>query len=381
MSTKSRISELIKGKHYEVVIEAGRNPLTGGRQRIVRRVKGRLRDAEDLRDELTYQLKHGTYLKPHKATLSEYLKEWFETHETNLAPSTAATYKAIINKHIKPAIGSIPLSDLCSLHIQQYYSEQLKDGLAPRTVQQHHSVLHKALKQAVKWHFIVLNPAEDVAPPKPEYKAIRTLSFEESILLYEELSKHHLGPLYILLAETGMRLGEVLALRWEDVHLPMVWIRQSLSRVEGVDYFKQPKSNKTRQVVLTAIALKVLNGRVVEEGLIFCDQDGRPLTPSVVSRTFKRLAKKAGFTMRLHDLRHTHATQLLELGINPRVVQERLGHHEVSFTLGRYTHVVNGMQELVIDSFDRKRDLLQNGRRMAEVGVIEEKQNPEKPIE
>jgi integrase len=353
MSTRSKIRELIKGKKYELTIEAGKSPVTGRRQRIVRRVTGRLRDAEDLRDEIVNQLKYGTYIDPHRTTLSEYLTEWLKNHETNLAPTTYATYKAIIEGHITPAIGGVSLTDLKAMRIQQYYTEKLSE-LSPRSVQQHHAILHAALKQAVKWQLIAFNPVVNVTPPKPELKSTRTLTLQESQTLFAEMTGHDLEPLFTLLAETGMRLGEVLALRWEDIHLPIIWIRQSVSRVNKVDHFKPPKSGKARQIVLTDKALEVFNGLDKGDGLVFND-NGNPLRPSNISRLFKRLAKKAGFDMRLHDLRHTHATQLLELGINPRVVQERLGHHEVAFTLGRYTHVVEGMQSDAVDTFNKKR--------------------------
>jgi integrase len=167
------------------------------------------------------------------------------------------------------------------------------------------------------------------------------------------MAGHVLEPLFILLAETGMRLGEALALWWEDIHLPIIWIRQSVSRVNKTDQLKSPKSGKTRQIVLTDKALKVFNELCRGDGLVFND-NGNPLQPPNVSKQFKRLRQKAGFDIRLDDLRHTHAIQLLELGINPRGVQGSLGHHEISFNLSRCTHVVEGMQTDVVATFNKK---------------------------
>jgi integrase len=143
-----RIKPVGKGL-FEVIIEAGRDPLTGKRKRIYRRVKGRQQDAEKLGADILYEIKRGTYLTPDKTPLRDYLSDWINTHESNIAPSTYAGYERIINRHIIPGLGQIPLSNLRAIQVQAYYTKKISEGLSQRTVRQHHSVLHKALSHAV----------------------------------------------------------------------------------------------------------------------------------------------------------------------------------------------------------------------------------------
>jgi integrase len=375
MPTTSRIKELNKGKHYEVVVEAGRDPLTGKRKRIVRRVKGRVIIAENLCAELIHQLNHGTYVSPSNTTMATYLTDWLKSHKVNLAASTVATYNAIINQHIIPDLGGITITNLKPLHIQNYYTKKL-ETLKPRSVQQHHSVLHKALKQAVKWQLINTNPASDVSAPKPIKKPINTLSIEQLCDLCDKLKGHPYGNLYITAAHTGMRLGELLGLRWQDIDLPVLYVKQSLSRINQEDHFKTPKNKKTRQVILPDEVIDVINKTKRFGELVFCHEDGSPLNPSVVSRQFIEAAKREGYSIRFHDLRHSHATILMQMGEHPRKVQDRLGHEDISTTMNIYTHAVDGMQQSGVD----KINLFIMGRSWAEDEGKNKKAEPKNTV-
>lgn len=353
-----RIIELTKGKHYEIVIEAGKSALTGQRKRIVRRVKGRKLDAEDYCRELLQQLKHGNYIKPKSITLASYLRQWLSDHSFNLAPSTSATYRAIIDNHILPELGGITLTNLEPAQIQKYYKDKLTT-LSPRSVQQHHSVLRKALKNAVQWKLINNNPTDNLIVPIPKHRTIYTLTIEQLDDLLSGINSD-LKPLFVIAAYTGMRLGELLALRWKDVDLetPSVNITRSMTRVNREHVFKSPKSRySVRQVLLPKAAAGAFGSIRIDGELVF-SRNGEPLNPSVVSRTFKRFAALAGHDMRFHDLRHTHATILLSAGVHPKVVQERLGHADITITLNTYSHVTKGLQEEAVRIINGQR----NGR-------------------
>jgi integrase len=329
---------------WEILVEAGKDPTTNERTRIRRRVSGKKVDAEYLLDSILSQLRDGTYSKPTATTLSEYLPQWFDQHKANLAATTIATYDAIITAHLIPNLGQHKLSTLTPRIIQAYYSSRLKANLSPRSVQQHHSVLHRALKQAVTWNLIRVNPATAATAPRPDSAKPSLPTRAETDKLLE--SDHKFIHLFRFTAYTGLRLGEVLGLRWEDVNLsiPAVTVRQSYSRIGGKDIFKPPKRHSVRQVLLPGVARNALESLSDRSGLVFCTNKGKPLCPSSVSRAWVRLAHKAGYKMRFHDLRHAHATYLMELGVNPRVVQERLGHKDISLTLQTYSHVSQTLQ-------------------------------------
>ncbi len=374
-----QLKELIKGKHYEILIEAGRDPLTGKRTRVRRRFRGRKPDAIKYADALLEQVRKGVNLQD-KTSVSEYLDDWFKMHQANLAPSTGANYEAILRLYLKPTLGYIKIKELQPEHIERYIEIMFKEyKLQPRSVQQHCSVLSKALKRAVRLKIIPYNPATLIDPPVPKQKNTRALSVEEMINLLDCFKEHRYEILYITAAYTGMRLGELLALRWENIKWPTIYIRQSLSRIHGQNYFKTPKSNKTRGIVCPDIVINAIesirSGK--EEGLIFCHEDGTPLNPSVVSRNFINKAKEQGLDMRFHDLRHSHATQLFAMGIHPNIVKERLGHHDVSFSLNRYTHAVEGMQDSVVEKYN----LLTPGTKKAQNSNSDKNKMAEKPME
>jgi len=268
-----------------------------------------------------------------------------------LAPSTVANYRSMIERHIIPALGHLPLSALQPLHLQELYLDRLErgrvrggGGVSRRTVVLIHTVLQAALKQAVKWQLLSRNPADAVDVPRRQRSKVRTLNDEELARFLEPVSGHRDEHLIRMALYTGVRRGELLALKWEDVDLDakVLRVRHGLVRAGGEMHLSGPKTRKSRrQIALsdTAVALLKeirrsqteqklrLGPRYQDHGHVFCNPDGSLIDPSSVTHRFTKLARAAGFLgLRFHDLRHTHASLLLMQGIHPKVVQNRLGH-------------------------------------------------------
>jgi integrase len=353
---------------WTIVIE--RDKYGPGRRRITKNVRGTKKQAERIMYEMMAQIQSDTYIEPCKMSLGEYLEEWFKSHGPNLAPSTHDSYRMILDRHLIPNLGEIPLSQLEPMQIQAYYGKAL-EKLSARTVRYHHTVLRQALKQAVKWRRIVSNPADATTPPRARRPQVRALSPNEVGRLLKTAKNTPYYALIYTALFTGLRRGELLALKWSNVDLSKraITVRESVIRLQGEFVFRQTKTEKgRRQVLLPQRLIPILKNQRKEylrrrlnigqpyrdKNLVFCGKYGDPLDPTEVSHQFASIAKKAGFEgLRFHDLRHTHATLLLSQGCHPKVVQERLGHENITTTLDTYSHVLPTMQEAAADGLDR----------------------------
>ncbi len=247
--------------------------------------------------------------------------------------------------------------------LQALYSRKMEEGLAPRTVGHLHRVLHRALADAVRWGRVGRNVCDVVRPPKVQAQEVRALSPDETRQLLTAAAGDPLEALYVLAVTVGLRQGELLGLKWQDVDLDgrRLQVRRSIARLNGHGWLEQePKSaGSRRSVSLTPLAVAVLQRhrqRQLERrvkalawednGFVFANEVGRPMTPqNLTQRSFQPLLERAGLPrMRFHDLRHTAATLLLAQGVHPKVVQEMLGHASIALTLDTYSHVVPGLQ-------------------------------------
>ena len=372
---KGHIEQVEKGK-YRVVIECGRDPATGKRKRIVRRVEGRKADAEAVLEQLKAELRQGTYVEPSKMTVAEWLHTWLhEYKKLELRPTTWESYEVIIRNHLVPTIGALPLQALRPEHIQKLYNEKAEAGLSAQTIHHIHKVIHGALKQAVKNKLVQHNVSEAVTLPRIKRREIRMLTPEEQYRFLEVLGGDRLGAAFLVLLGTGMRRGELLGLRWEDVNLDegTVFIRRELVWTKGGPVFQEPKTEKSRRLVPLPVpvweALKHHKQRMEAEGNyklsapVFCTTNGNYIIPRNFNRKFYELCRKAGIEgVNLHALRHTFATRLLEQGENIKVVQELLGHSKISTTADIYSHVVMEVKRQAVSRLD---NLLSDGTKMA----------------
>jgi len=374
---KGSVRQRSKGS-WEVCLDYGRDPVTNRRLRHFESVKGTKKAAQQRLAELLVSIEQGSYVKPKRITLVEWLNDWLGGYvATNCSPRTAQSYQSEVRRHLIPALGAIPLAQLQPQHLQNYYACALsqgrvdgKGGLSARTVQYHHRILSEALSHAVKMGLLIRNVAEAVDPPRPEQKNMATLVPED---VPQFLEAAHETPHYVLFYTalyTGMRLGELLGLRWCDVDLDIASLSvvQALYKRSGVCKMIRPKSSHSRRQIALSPSLalllrqykgdqqaqRILLGKpLVDSDLVFCHPDGRPLDPGVVSHTFAKVLRKAGLPhIRFHDLRHSHATLLLKAGIHPKIVSERLGHANIGITLDTYSHVLPGLQEKAAERFD-----------------------------
>ncbi len=300
-------------------------------------------------------------LDQEKLTLGEHLTRWLEESvRGNVRPRTLDNYRLQVERHISPALGSVKLKDLSPAHVQRLIRDKLDSGLSPASVRYVHAVLRRALRQAVRWGLAPRNAAEAVDLPKLVRKEARALSPEEARRFLAACSGERLEALYVLGVTSGLRQGELLGLKWEDVDLDRgtLLVRRQIQRMRdgsGLAFLPLKNPESRREVALGPMAVSALRkhrARQAEEklmlgslyddrGLIFTTGHGTPLeATNVVDRSFKPLLRAAGLPdIRFHDLRHTCATLMLSMGLSPKVAQERLGHADVSVTMGIYSHV------------------------------------------
>jgi integrase len=266
--------------------------------------------------------------------------------------------------HLKPTLGRLKLKVLTPTHVRGLYQEKLDDGLAPRTVQHIHTTLRKALKEAVQDGLIPRNAADAVKAPRPRKKEINPLAPEQARVFLDVASGDRFEALYVLAIHCGLREGELLGLKWDDLDLEAgtLSVRRTLSETREVGrIFEPPKNGKGRSIKLTLGAIEALRGhlgrqlkeiervgdRYQDQGLVFPSQAGTPMNAkNLTARSFKPLLVQAGLShsVRLHDLRHTCATLLFGKVVHPKIVQELLGHATIAITLDTYSHVLPDMQ-------------------------------------
>ncbi|NLT34276.1 MAG: tyrosine-type recombinase/integrase [Gaiellales bacterium] len=356
-------------------------PACGGelKETIERRQRSQcgFRTKKEAQEALTTTLgeqQHGLGVIAEKLTLAEYLKEeWLPAIASTIRPTTLASYTTHVERHIIPRLGKTQLKKLNGAAINAFYAVLGEDGklrgettgLAPSSVRRIHATLHRALRDAVRWGYLVRNPVDAADPPKGGAGRAEVSTWNAAQLkqFLNATKGTRLYPLWLTMALTGMRRGEALGLRWEDVDLGAgrLSIHRSLVPLDGKIIVSEPKTRRGNRLVsldaTTVAELKRLRKAQREErlvwgpgwvdtGLVFTRENGDSLHPERITRAFARAVVKAGLpAIRLHDLRHTHATLALAAGIHPKVVSERLGHATVSLTLDTYSHAVPALSE------------------------------------
>jgi integrase len=335
-------------------------------------VKGTRKEAErELRRRLD-ALDLGTHVDPNRMTTGEWLTRWLATVAEEISPKTHERYGELVRHFLIPALGGLPIAKLAPTHIQDCYTalasggrrDGKPGGLSRQTRRHLHRVLHAALARAVEQQIIIRNPAAAMRLPKVERAPMTTLSPKQSRQLLDGLRHSHIYWPALLATSTGMRRGEVLALRWQNVDLEHGSVRvvESLEQTRAGLRFKPQKCGKMRAVTLPGYTVTELRRlkREQAEGLLrlgvrqdgstlLCARaDGMPLQPQSLTHEFPRFLARLGPDfpkINFQGLRHTHASQLLTAAVHPKVVQERLGHATIGITLDTYSHLVETMQE------------------------------------
>ncbi len=328
-------------------------------------------DAEQGLRRLLHQVDEGTFIAPTKQTFAEYLTEtWLPTIQVRA--STRVAYKTHVRKYLLPALGHVQLRGLTPAPLNALYRDLEAAGLSANTVRRVHATARKALNDAVRWNLITLNPAQRADPPTARRKDMKTWTPAQLRTFLDAVRDDRLTALWHFIGATGVRRGEAAGLQWVNLDLETgrASIQRELIAVEGELLIERPKSGRGRQIALdqfVVVALKAHKARQAQERLalgpaygdgdfVFARQDGSPIHPSWISKTFTELALRFGIPhIRLHDLRHSYATMALAAGVHPKVVQERLGHSSIQVTLDTYSHVAPSLDE---DAAERVADLI-----------------------
>lgn len=309
-----------------------------------------------------------------RQTLGQYLSTWFASSKHRLKQSSYRRYRTNLRFHILPALGNVPLSKLTAQRLQAFYTAKFDAGLSASTVANIHTVVHSALKEAVHLGLVQRNVADLVQKPRRRRTKQQTLSEKQVRTFLHAIKGNRLEALYIIALSTGMREGELLGLRWQEVDFERGLLHVTLSLQESDGPVRrvldEPKTvHSRRRIALSQAAITALRRhreRQTDErvaagplwdtthDLVFPNTIGRPLHPShLLKRDFRPLLRRVGLpAIRFHDLRHTAATLLLRRGVNPKIVSEMLGHANVSITLDVYSHVTPDMQQAAAQVMD-----------------------------
>ena len=374
---------------WRLTISMGKNPDADKYDKYQETFKGKGPDADKRIIELINQFEKGIDIDPKKLTFSEYLDKWLKDFgRTNLAPRTLENYESIIEKHLKPELGKIQLSKLTPAQLRDFYTKSLTEGrvdtkkktkgnaLTANTVRHFHRLIHLALKQAVRWELVFRNVADVVDAPKQsseneESKKLVFLTEKEIETLFKTLKPTYVYlPAYIAV-NTGMRLGEVLGLRWQDIDLEnkTLTIGQILQVVKREIKFRNKAKTKgskrtidlpdnpiaalKKEAKLQEARKKWDKDKIYQDNdLVCCREDGTPFNLHSFGSYFSKVAKQAGVNISFHGLRHTHASLLLKAGEFPKVISERLGHSQIGITMDIYSHIMPGMQKEAAKKID-----------------------------
>lgn len=348
----------------------------GKRKQLHRRGFRTKSDAQNELTKLLGEVQRGSFVRPAKTTVAAYLRDWLDTlPAAGRRPSTIDSYRSNVERNVVPHIGSVELQALTALQLDQVYSVLLARGLSMRTVRYVHTIVGKALADAERKGIVARNVARLATPPAASATRAPEMKYwtpDELRTFLASIEAHHHYPMFRLASMSGMRRGELCGLRWRDVDLDArtVSVRRSITSVQSKPIEGPVKTKRSRRVIdidpATIGTLKAWRKTQLEQrmlmgagwtdtGLVFTDPIGRGWNPDSITQAFDRLvtpSKKATKAeidgrpprIRLHDLRHTHATHLLAAGVNIKVVSERLGHASVAFTLDCYAHVMPGQQ-------------------------------------
>jgi integrase len=355
---------------WELIVQLPRDASTPRGKQLSRTVRGTKREAQRALAALVTEVSTGK-ISSSTMTFADLLERWLDHVSEQLSPTTVREYRRLVKRLISPDLGKLTLRRVTTQRLDTYYATLARErGLSPASVRHVHAVVRGALGQAVRWGWIPTNPAAAASPPRLRRREISPPAIADARTLLVAADDHDpdFGTLIRVLAATGARRGEVCGLRWSDLdrHAGTLSIRRSVASVAGGTVVKDTKTHSARRIALDPETLSVLDTHrerleyraalcrvaVDQDGFVFtATLDGsQPLHPDTITGAFGRICRRAGLrSVRLHDLRHLHATQLLAAGVPVRTVSGRLGHADAATTLNVYAHFLEASDREAAD--------------------------------
>jgi integrase len=368
---------------FDLIVYLGVDERTGQKKYKSHRFKGTKKAAAKELNRLQGEVDDGGYVEPSNETLDAYLKQWLDGLKIGVTAKTHENAGYCV-KYVTPHMGRRPLGSITPAHLRSLYATLLESGklkgqggLSPNSVALVHRVLKAALEQAVEDGLLRTNPARKVKPPKAEEETMSVLDEQQTRALLLAARGTCLYVPIVLAATTALRRGEVLGLRWQDLHLEAatLTVAQQCGEVANERRLQAPKTRNSRRTIrlprqtIEALrawrveqlkARQTLADRYHDHGLVVCRQDGKPYSPAGFSSWFRMFLREVGLPqVRFHDLRHTHLSQLLDQGAQLTEVAARAGHSNPAITLRLYAHRIKGAEERMVATFEERFGLME----------------------
>lgn len=356
-----------RGSSWYYVVDVGRDPITGKRKQKMKGGFKTKKAAETALAELLADVNRGQYVEDAKMTLNELISDWLRSIKPKVKQTSYARYSSIFSNYISDTIGRVQLSELKPIHITRFYTEKA-ETLAPSTVRTVHNIINGSLRWAVKMKLIKENPAAGVELPRSKQRTFTIWTPEEVNRFLQVARNRRAYPIYYLALMTGMRRGEILGLKWKDIDFQnsIIRVSRSWTKTDEANVFSEggKTENSRRSIHVSKSVLDVLEAhreKQMEEHkqlgitseFVFTNSNGELYHPDVITQAFRETQEAAGVPrIRFHDLRHTHASILLQKGVHPKIVSERLGHSSITITLDLYSHLIPSIQKEAADAIE-----------------------------
>lgn len=364
---------LKRGETYSYIVDIGKDPVTGKRKQKMKGGFKRKKEAESALRKIIIELEEKTYIEPSNETFSSYIRRWFSDHyQKRIKESTVSTRKYMINKHLvnENPFSKKTLSKITSMDIDAFYNQKIDENFSTSYIRKMHQMLNQAFNQAVKWKLISNNPVIDSDPPSVKKEEMKIWSFDEINAFLNVCKKERYYLLFLLALYTGMRKGELLGLKWDDIDFnnKVINVRRSLTYIsnEGYKLTTVKTVNAKRYIPIPENVINELifhkknqdyllsqfKVEYINNDLVLCTETGSFLDPRNVLRVMKRICNVANVNqIRFHDIRHTHASILISSGVDLVSVAALLGHANPKITLQTYAHLVPNKLNEVADIF------------------------------
>lgn len=356
---------------YQVIVESEHDPLTGKRERQYKTVNGTRKQAEALLRKMIGEVEEGNIITTSSLKTGDWLIQWVNTYLPNIEETTRAGYNDRIKNCIIPYLGSVPLKSLKANNIQQWINQlHIQRGLSPKSIKNIYLNLKAALDKAVILRMLSYNPCSGVELPKLQKYKAEIYDKNEIALLLDTAKGTDIYLIVLLTVSIGFRRGELIALCWDDVDFEngIIHVRHNTVLADGKTIHKSPKTSagvrdisigdnlvRTLKEAHTQYLLNKISygSDFVDSNLVICQKNGKPYHPDSITQKWERFVAEKGLKhIRFHDLRHSCATAMIEAGVDPKTVQHRLGHADISITMNIYAHSTKSMDKSAAEKME-----------------------------